>query len=137
MSEQEKGPEKKMHPTEVKMPLDSDTHVDACEERYFRPAVDIYDHEDAMILVVDMPGVTQEQIELSLHDDELVLTGKVKPQPPGEKTVFEEYRAGGFHRHFDVYGIDPENVKAKMTNGVLKVVLRKQKQFRSRKIVVE
>ena len=69
--------------------------------RAFVPDVDIREDENALWLWADMPGVTQEQVEVELHDNVLRLEGRVSLQEyEGLKPVYTEYNVGNYLRRF-------------------------------------
>lgn len=105
----------------------------------FTPAMDIYEAEEGLVLVADLPGVTLENLELQVQDNKLTLFGRVNSYvPEGMLASHEEYGVGDFLRSFvlpDV--VDHERISAKLNNGVLKVVLPKAKQAEPRKIAID
>ena len=69
--------------------------------RAFVPDVDIREDEHALWLWADMPGVTQDQVEVDLHDNVLRLEGGVSPQEyEGLAPVYTEYNVGNYLRRF-------------------------------------
>ena len=105
----------------------------------FTPPIDIYESEEGLVLVADLPGVTLENLELQVQDNKLTLFGRVNPYvPEGMQGQHEEYGVGDFLREFilpDV--VDHERINAKLNNGVLKVVLPKAEQAEPRKINID
>jgi HSP20 family molecular chaperone IbpA len=104
----------------------------------FTPAVDIFESEEEITLLADMPGVTSDGVTIDLHNDELKVTGEVEPQgSEKETTLFREYETGRFHRHFRLSDqIDQEKISASMKDGVLRLVLAKVEKAKPRKIEV-
>ena len=129
--------EEKKHPVEPKPPVDPEKHTEIDEGDWFMPAVDVYESDEAFVVVADMPGVSEESLELALQDDELILTGRVKRPPAEETAVKQEFEIGDFHRHFDVRGIDPEKVNASIKDGVLMVNLPKRARYNPIKVKIE
>ena len=104
----------------------------------FVPPVDIYETEDALILLADMPGVSNDGVEIHLEDNELTIRGKVKDQPKGTTTLYSEYRSGDYFRRFTLSNIiDQDKIEAVMKDGVLKVVLPKAEAAKPRQIKVK
>lgn len=105
----------------------------------FTPPIDIYESEEGLVLVADLPGVTLEDLELQVQDNKLTLFGRVNSYVPENMLgKHEEYGVGDFLRSFilpDV--VDHERISAKLNNGVLKVVLPKAKQAEPRKISID
>lgn len=103
----------------------------------FTPNVDIFENEDALILVADMPGVNKERVELHLEDNLLSVRGHVALQTPAEP-LFTEYPTGNFVRTFTLSNIiDQSKIGASIKNGVLRVVLPKSDVSKPRKIAVK
>jgi HSP20 family protein len=124
------------HPVERKSPADRREHTHIEEGNWFVPAVDIYESDETMVIVADMPGVSQNGLELVLEQGELVVTGWTSPLPESEKPLDAEYEVGNYHRHFAVYGVDEANVTASMADGVLTIVLPKKAEFKPRRIEI-
>lgn len=105
----------------------------------FTPLIDIYESEEGLVLVADLPGVTLENLELQVQDNKLTLFGRVNAYvPEGMLGNHEEYGVGDFLRSFilpDV--VDHERINAKLNHGVLKVVLPKAERPEPRKISID
>ena len=104
----------------------------------FMPAVDIFESENEITLLADMPGVPSDRVTIDLHEGQLVLTGEVRPQgSEKEKYILKEYEVGRFHRHFALSDrIDQDRISASMKDGVLRLVLPKAEKAKPRKIEV-
>lgn len=96
-------------------------------ERAYIPAVDIVDNDNETLLVLDMPGVNQGNIDLTLEKS--VLTIEAKPAAEafeGKNLVYSEYGVGDFRRAFSLSeDIDRDNITASLKDGVLTVKLIK------------
>lgn len=106
--------------------------------RCFVPHSDIYETEDAITVVMDMPGVQNDNIEISLEKNVLTVTGLVAPnQPEGYSLAFSEYSVGDYERSFRISNqIDQDKIEAEYTNGVLRLNLPKAEAAKKRKIEV-
>ena len=105
----------------------------------FTPSVDIFETEKAITLLVDMPGVKTDDLNVDLRDDTLTLTGDVLPNlgTPGEK-VSVEYETGRYYRQFSLSEvIAQENIDAKLSDGVLRLTLPKVEKATPRRIAVQ
>ena len=105
----------------------------------FTPNVDIFETEKAITLLVDMPGVKADALNVDLRDDTLTLTGDVLPNvgTPGEK-VYVEYETGRFYRQFSLSEvIVQEKIDAKLSDGVLRLTLPKVEKATPRRIAVQ
>ena len=108
------------------------------EGRVYVPATDIYEKEDAILLRCDMPGVTQDQIDIRLENAELEITAaQAGGAPEGYDLLAGEYRTGVFRRKFNIPQlINHDAIKARLHNGVLDVELPKAEQARPRRIEI-
>jgi HSP20 family protein len=105
----------------------------------FTPAVDIFESEEEITLLADMPGVTSDGVTIDLHNDELKLTGEVEaPGVENETYLLREYETGRFHRHFSLSDrIDQSKISASIRDGVLRLVLPKVEKAKPRRIEVK
>ena len=107
-------------------------------ETYFAPHVDIYETDQEVTVVADMPGVTVDGVELALEDNILTLQGQRAPQQQTGRLILEEYECGHYLRRFTVAEtIDQENIAASLVDGVLTVRLPKVVPAQPRKIEVK
>jgi HSP20 family protein len=104
----------------------------------FTPAVDIFESEEQITLLADMPGVASDGVTIDLQDDELKLKGEVEAQGSDSETyLLREYETGRFHRHFSLSDrIDQSKISATMKDGLLRLVLPKVEKAKPRKIEV-
>jgi HSP20 family protein len=103
----------------------------------FVPAVDIFENKESLVLIADMPGVTNDGVEIHLEDSELTIRGKVVEEQESATTVYTEYRSGDYYRSFTLSNvIDQAKIQASMKDGVLKVMLPKAEEAKPRKIKV-
>jgi HSP20 family protein len=104
----------------------------------FIPAVDIYESENALTLVADMPGIPLENVDIDLDSDQLSIRGTIPPYEESGKVIFREYTAGDYYRQFSLSSdIDREKIQASMKDGVLKLVMPKAEAAKPRKITVK
>jgi len=104
----------------------------------FRPDVDILEEPDAYVILADMPGASEENVEINLEKGVLTLNASAAVEPEWGPTRYAEYRSGGYHREFRISeDIDRANVTAKMSNGVLELRLPKSVESQPRRIQVE
>ena len=105
---------------------------------YFTPSVDIFETDNDITLLADMPGVTAEDLVIDLRDNTLTLEGNIAPvNSSNEESVYEEYSMGRFYRQFSLSEvIDQSKIDAQMTDGVLRLSLPKVAKATPRKITV-
>lgn len=108
------------------------------ELKEYTPAVDIYEKDDGILIRFDMPGVTQEQVDIQLDNNELKITATQEGgTPEGMDLLAGEYGTGMFRRKFAVpQQIDRDQIKARLHNGVLNLELPKAEQDKPRKIEI-
>jgi HSP20 family molecular chaperone IbpA len=104
----------------------------------FTPSVDIFETDRDLTLLVDLPGVTAENLNIDLRENTLTLTGDIEPFEKGnEKEILIEYETGKYHRQFSLSNvIDQSKIDAKLTDGVLRLTLPKVEEATPRKIEV-
>lgn len=108
--------------------------------RYYVPEVDISEDADGLWLRADMPGVDPDRVSVELEDGVLTIQGEVSLKPyEGLTPVYTEYRVGNFLRRFTLpqsYQYDPEQISAKLVDGVLEVRIPKAEQAKPRRVPV-
>ena len=105
----------------------------------WRPAVDIEETEEAVVLTADLPGVQEKDIEITVHEGVLVLTGKREHVREEEKetSLYRERTYGSFFRRFRLgRKVDAEQIAASYKNGVLTVTLSKKEDAKPKQIPV-
>jgi HSP20 family protein len=104
----------------------------------FIPRVDIYETNDAVALIADMPGVDENSVDITLEKNVLTINGYVEPErPEGYSLAYAEYRVGDYQRSFNLSNeIDQENIEATMKDGVLHLHLPKAEPT-TKKIAVQ
>ena len=106
--------------------------------RVYSPNVDIFEDDQALTIVADMPGVPSENVTIDLRDDVLSLSGVPSVSvPEQEEYVLREYDTGKFFRQFTLSEVvDQANIKANLSNGVLRVTLPKVGPAKPRRIEI-
>lgn len=104
----------------------------------FTPAVDIFETDQQITLLADMPGVATEDICIDLREGVLTISGEVKPwEKADEEDMLIEFEIGKYYRRFALSeAIDQEKIDARLKDGVLKLALPKSAKARPRKIAV-
>ena len=108
--------------------------------RTFIPDVDIAEDDAALHLWAEMPGVDQSRVTVELEEDQLTLEGEVDAaEYEGLTPQYTEYNVGRFARRFtlaDAGRFDRDAITARMSNGVLEIVLPKGEKAKPRRIQV-
>ncbi len=109
------------------------------DRNVFIPVVDIYETNDEIILMAEMPGVDEKSIDVTLDNDILTIRGRAADEnPEGYELVYSEYEVGDFERSFSINeSIDADKIEAQYTNGVLTVKLPKAEPAKAKKIEVK
>lgn len=105
------------------------------------PAFNVYRDGENFVVEVSAPGYEKEDVSIEMHDDLLTITGRRREEEEKEDKdyLFREFRAGSFSRSIRVPGpVDPDKLKAKYRNGVLKVYMPyAEAEKRSKTIEIE
>jgi HSP20 family protein len=122
-----------------KSQVDTTIHQELRSGNWFVPATDVYETAQAVVLIMDMPGVCFDCAHVSIVDDELVVTGHVTHgEDQDDYVLYREYDVGHYHRHFGLpLTIDRAKIEASMNDGVLTVTMPKVEQVRPRRIPVK
>lgn len=104
----------------------------------YRPTTDIYETEEQVVVVADMPGVAPEDVDVTLERRVLTIHGRVPDvQHEGYRRVYAEYGEGDFERVFTVSEeIDRDRIQATHKDGVLTLHLPKSAAAQTKKIDV-
>lgn len=106
------------------------------EERILRPEVDIFELEDSLGVVIDMPGVQKEDVEIRIENDVLTMAAMAKSRLPGTP-LYREFALGRYMRQFQLgEHVDQEKIKAEMKQGVLTVRLPKAERAKPKTVPV-
>ena len=102
------------------------------------PALDLYQNSDNVVAVVELPGMRREDIEISLHDGTLTISGERKRETfNGEKTERTERYIGKFRRSITFpVRVDANKVSATYQDGILTVTLPKAEEAKPKQIPV-
>ena len=102
------------------------------------PALDLYESGDHLVAVVELPGMRKEDIDISLHDGTLAISGERKRESNnGEKAQRTERYVGTFRRSITLpTRVDAGKVSATYQDGILKVTLAKAEEAKPKQIQV-
>ena len=104
------------------------------------PAMNVWTDEDSAILTAELPGVSIEDIDISVERDTLTLRGRRQPEKLEQGTTYHrrERRVGGFQRAFRLsFQVDASKVEAEFKNGVLSILLPRAEADKPRKIAIK
>jgi HSP20 family protein len=105
----------------------------------YTPAVDIFESDDSISLLADMPGVKAQDLKIDLRESVLTLSGRVATdESAAESPVLRESAPGTYFRQFTLSEhIDQAKIDAQLTDGVLRLELPKQERAKPRQITVK
>lgn len=107
------------------------------QAEYFQPATDVRETGEELILHFDMPGVSSENVELTVEKGTLTVTGKADPEEYGND-VYRETRIGDYRRIFSLNdSVNTEDIKAEMKAGVLTVRIPKPEIVEPKRIEIK
>jgi HSP20 family protein len=106
--------------------------------RTYLPVTDIFETEQALTVVMEMPGVDKENVEVTVQNDVLSVTGRIDfGKYEGLQPVYTEYNVGPYARSFQLSSkIDQGKISADLNDGVMTLVLPKAEEAKPRKISV-
>ena len=105
----------------------------------FLPQINVGDTVNEICVTAELPGLDQKDLEVSIIDGSLRLKGEKREEHEEEKgeVYRSERRYGAFERLIDLRAeIEPDQIKASYRNGVLKVIIPKSKDAKSRRRVI-
>ena len=93
--------------------------------RVYRPLADIVETGDGVQLMLEMPGVSRDDLDVTLEKRVLTIRGKVHPTAPDKlDLVHAEYGEGDYERSFSMsQDFDPDKIEASLSNGILTLTL--------------
>jgi HSP20 family protein len=108
------------------------------EPRYVRPDFDVFRADDNFIAEVYLPGVTKENVNVSVEEDVLEVTGHREQQvPEGWRPVRRELPQADFRLRLTLHrDIDREKIHAELKDGVLRLTLPRAESVKPRQIQI-
>jgi HSP20 family molecular chaperone IbpA len=106
--------------------------------RFYVPHTDVWETGDALTVVMEVPGVAREAVEIELKEDVLRVEAWVDPaRYEGLQPVHTEYNVGHWARAFALPdGVDRERIEARLEDGVLTLTLPKAAEAKPRRIAL-
>lgn len=102
------------------------------------PAVNAYANEDGIALTAQLPGVSQDEVDISVFRDTLTLRGRRQPESADRQAYHRRERGQGeFVRNIALpFSVDPDRVEATIQDGVLRISLHRPEQDKPKRIKV-
>lgn len=105
----------------------------------FTPSCEISESGNNLVMKVDLPGVTKDQVRVEVNQDQLTIHAERKEERKSEdkKKYLSEVFYGSYNRSFTLPGpVDEKQIEAKFENGVLTVTLPKTEALKSKQIPI-
>jgi len=95
--------------------------------RFYTPPVDIFENNEEYLLYAEIPGASENDVDVTIEKNVLTITAKVKVDvPEGYRLFYSEYGIGDYKRSFELGNeIDQDKIEATVKNGILKLRLPK------------
>jgi len=101
------------------------------------PRLDVCENDRIIEMTAELPGIAEQDIEVSLEGDILTITGEKRDTHEGKKVHFTERSYGGFQRSIQLpFSPDPERIEASSENGVLTIRFARVEPDRTRRIPI-
>ena len=106
--------------------------------RAFVPSADIYESENALTIVLEMPGVSKDNVEVNIEDGVLTVEGRIDfAKYDGLQPVYSEYNVGPYRRSFQISNqVDHSKIAAQMRDGIMNLELPKAETAKARRVQV-
>ncbi|OQY26583.1 MAG: hypothetical protein B6244_13135 [Candidatus Cloacimonetes bacterium 4572_55] len=103
------------------------------------PFLDIMEKEGELWVMIELPGLSKDDVQIRFESNILTVTGEIKPvDPEGRRVIRSERSHGKFKRNVRVqYQVDTEKISAEMNHGLLVVYLPKHQAAKAKTIHVE
>jgi HSP20 family protein len=128
---------------EQELQVQQKREVDKAQEpttpmRAFLPTTDIFENEDALTVVLEMPGVDKSNIDVDIENGTLTVEGRINfDKYKDMQPIYSEYNVGPYRRSFRISNrVDQDQIKAEMRDGVVTLVLPKAEEAKPRRIEV-
>ena len=106
--------------------------------RYYVPTTDIFETDDALTVVMEIPGVERQALVVNIENDVLRVDARIDFSKYEElEPLYTEYNVGHFTRSFTLSNnIDQQQISAQLDDGVLTLTLKKAKEAVPRRIAI-
>ena len=107
--------------------------------RFYMPSTDIFETGDALKVVMEVPGVPKDALDVKVENDVLSVEARIETANyNGLEPVYTEYSVGHFARSFTLpEQVDQHNITAQLEDGVLTLTLNKRPETKPRRIAIQ
>ena len=106
--------------------------------RVFVPVTDIFETDQALTVVLEMPGVSKDSVDVRVEEDVVTIEGRLDfSKYEGLQPIYTEYNIGNYARSFQISSdINQDGISADLRDGVMTLLLPKAERAKPRKIAV-
>ncbi len=106
--------------------------------RFYTPPTDIFETDDALKIVMEVPGVSKDAVDIRIDKDVLTIEARIETANyDGLDPIYTEYPVGHFARSFSLPSqVDQNNITAQLDEGVLTLTLNKTPESKPRRVIV-
>lgn len=118
----------------------ANTGASNAQQSFVVPPVDVFENENAITLLADLPGVPRDQLNLRVDGDTLVIeaTASAASTPPDMELVYGELQCPAYRRQFTLSReLDASRIEAQLRDGVLRLTIPKAEEAKPRRIQVQ
>jgi HSP20 family molecular chaperone IbpA len=107
--------------------------------RFYVPATDIFETGDALKIVMEVPGVLKDAVDVKIENEVLSIEARIETANyNGLEPLYTEYSIGHFTRSFTLpWQVDQQNITAQLEDGVLTLTLNKRPESKPRRIAIQ
>ncbi|MDD5082494.1 MAG: Hsp20/alpha crystallin family protein [Dehalococcoidales bacterium] len=108
-------------------------------EKEWMPAIDVFEKDDKIVVKAELPGMKQEDIDVSIEGNTLTIKGEKKTEKEVKEDNYyrSEFSYGSFFRSIPIpSSVDPNKIEATYEDGVLEVSLPKMPEVQPKKVTV-
>ncbi len=106
--------------------------------RFISPPVDIFETEEGLQVMADLPGVEIDDVEIQVEEDRLIIKGQTSYAPENTGSLHREFRLVNFQRQFELDNeVDRDKISASVKDGVLTIGLPRAEKVKPRRIEVK
>lgn len=106
-------------------------------EAYVTPLTDIYEEENGLYVICDLPGVEKDGLRINVENNILTIAGQINAKDE-TSYLLHEFEPANYYRQFELSeSVDQESINAEMKNGVLSIFLPRAEALKPRTIDVK
>ncbi len=106
-------------------------------DKFIRPAVNIIETEEGLVLTADMPGASKEALDVNVEKGILTISAPARNELPGTE-AYREFELASYYRQFTIpESLDHEKARAEYANGILTLRVPKAEVAKPKKIAVQ